>query len=331
MKRFVNNLLVTVSMSLLIVAGAKAEDTQINFKLDWSLYGTHAPFFLGVEKGLYADEGLDVSVSEGDGSATVAKQVAQGRQQLGFVDFGTMVKGVQEGLPIQAVMRVISDVMVVMSDEANPIEGPKELEGKVIAYAPSESTAQVIPALYQRNDVDTDRVSILQPATGAKLALFLQGRADAIPGYVNIQVAQIEQEGGDPYYFKYSDHGVSVMNNGIVVNTEFAEENPEAVRGFLRATREAFRMASNDPGSAVDALIAQNPEQDRNRDVLLRQWELTIPSLTTENTKDEPFGYMAEADWKATHEIMLEYAGLPEPVELNRLYTNEYLPAGDID
>lgn len=331
MKRFVNNLLVTVSVSLLMAAGAHAEETQINFKLDWSLYGTHTPFFLAVEKGLYADEGLDVSVSEGDGSATVAKQVAQGRQQLGFVDFGTMVKGVQEGLPIQAVMRVISDVMVVMSDAENPIESPKELEGKVIAYAPSESTAQVIPALYQRNNVDMEDVSILQPATGAKLALFLQGRADAIPGYVNIQVAQVEQKGGDPYYFKYSDYGVSVMNNGIVVNTEFAEENPDAVRGFLRATREAFRMASNDPGSAVDALIARNPEQDRNRDLLLRQWELTIPSLMTENTKNEPFGYMAEADWKATHDIMLEYAGLPEPVELNRLYTNEYLPARDID
>lgn len=327
MKSYIRGLLGAISVSALTAGAVHAQETEINFKLDWSLYGTHAPFFLAQEEGLYAEEGLDVSISEGDGSATVARQIAQGREQLGFVDFGTMVKGVHEGLPIQAVMRVISDVMVVISDADDPIESPKELEGEVIAYSPSESTAQIIPALYERNDVDRDQVSILQPATGAKLALFLQGRADAIPGYVNIQVAQVEQQGGDPSYFKYSDYGVSVMNNGIVVNTEFAESSPEAVEAFLRATREAFEMAIEDPEAAVDALIARNPEQDRNRELLLRQWELTIPALTTENTEDAPLGYMAEADWEETHQILLNYGGLPAAVEMDRLYTNDYLPA----
>lgn len=319
-------LLGLLTVLALAIPSAQAETTEIDFRLDWSLYGSHAPFFLAQEEGLYEAEGLDVTISEGQGSATVAKLVAQGNDQLGFVDFATMVRGVHEGMPITAVMRVLSGVMAVISPEDDPIETPKELEGTVMAYAPDESTAQVLPALLERNNVDPDKISVIQPAVGAKMALFLQGRADAIPGNVNVQVAQIEEKGKDVDYFLYSDFGVDVMANGIVSNTDFAKENPEALRGFLRATRKAFEMSMDDPEKAVDALIARNPQKKRDRDILLRQWELTIPALTTANTEGKPFGTMAEADWEDTQQLLIDYAGLPEKVELDRLYTNQYLP-----
>lgn len=325
-KRYVNTIISAFALTALIIPVAQADETDISFRLDWSLYGSHAPFFLAQEEGLFEAEGLNVEISEGQGSATVAKLVAQGGDPIGFVDFATMVRGVREGLEITAVMRVLSGVMAVISHADSPIERPKELEGKVMAYAPAESTAQVLPALFKRNKVDEDKISVIQPAVGAKMALFLQKRADAIPGNVNVQVAQIEAKGTKVNYFLYSEYGVNVMANGIVVNSDFARNNPEALRGFLRATRKAFKMAMEDPEAAVDALIARNPDQKRNRDVLLRQWELTIPALTTEATEDDPFGYMAKEDWESTQQILLDYAGLPEAVSLDRLYTNQYLP-----
>lgn len=325
-KRHATRTLGLLAILILAVPASKAETKEINFRLDWSLYGSHAPFFLAQEEGLYEAEGLDITISEGQGSATVAKLIAQGDDQIGFVDFATMVRGVQEGMPITAVMRVLSGVMAVISPAEDPIEQPTELEGKVMAYAPDESTAQVLPALLKRNEVDPDQISVIQPAVGAKMALFLQGRADAIPGNVNVQVAQIEDKGKEVDYFLYSEFGVDVLANGIVANDEFAEENPDALRGFLRATRKAFEMAMEDPEAAVDAMIARNPKEERNRSTLLRQWELTIPALTTVNTQDEPFGYMARADWEDTQQILLDYADLPEAVELDRLYTNQYLP-----
>lgn len=325
-KRCLNTIFGALALMALAIPMSRAEETDISFRLDWSLYGSHAPFFLAQEEGLFEAEGLNVEISEGQGSATVAKLVAQGGDQIGFVDFATMVRAVREGLEITAVMRVLSGVMAVISHADNPIERPEELEGKVMAYAPAESTAQVLPALFKRNNVEDDKISVIQPAVGAKMALFLQKRADAIPGNVNVQVAQIEAKGTKVDYFLYSEYGVNVMANGIVANNDFARDNPEALEGFLRATQEAFKMAMDDPEAAIDALIARNPDQKRNREVLLRQWKLTIPALTTEATKDEPFGYMAKEDWASTQQILLDYAGLPEAVSLDRLYTNRYLP-----
>lgn len=301
------------------------EATPISFRLDWSIYGTHAPFYLAMQKGLYKDAGLDVTIGEGAGSATVSKLVAQGDDQIGFIDFGTMARGVEKGMPIKAVARVVSGVMCLISDADNPIKSPKDLSGKVVAFGPAESTGLVFPALLASQDVDPTTISIINPASGAKSALFLQGRADAIPGNFNVQVAQLEAKGKKVTYFPLSDYGIFQMNNGIVASTDFIKEHPDAVRSFVAATAKAFEMAEADPASAIDALIEVLPEQERNRDVLLRQLELTFPSLTTSTTTDMPFGMMTEEDWNETQKILVNYAGMPKAAKLEDLYTNEFI------
>lgn len=300
--------------------------TKVNFGLDWSLYGTHAAFFLGLKNGLYEKEGLDVKITEGTGSATLAQQIARGNQELGFQDFATMIRGVEQGLPITAVMRVLSGAMCIISREDKPIKDPKGLEGHSMAYSPAESSAQVLPALLAKNNVDPAKIEVIQPAATAKLALFLQGRVDAIPGNVNQQVAQAEEKGVKAHYFRFSDFGVNMLANGIVVNTEYAKQHPEIVEGFLRATREAFRQAIKDPNAAVDALLSYYPQQADTRATLLRQWDLSVAEFTTPNTEGKPFGWMDDRDWEETQDVLLKYGGLPKPVPMDQLYTNQYLP-----
>lgn len=301
------------------------ETTPISFRLDWSIYGSHAPFYLALQEGLYKEAGLDVTIGEGQGSATVVQLIAQGADPIGFVDFGTMAQGVEKGMPVIAVARVLSNVMCVISPKDAPINSPAELAGKVVAYGPAESTGLVFPALLASENVDPDSISVINPATAAKNTLLLQGRADAIPANYNVQVAQLEAAGMPVHYFPMSDYGIEQMNNGLVANTDFLADNPEAVVAFVAATAKGFEMAQADPEAAVDALIAALPEQDRNRDILLHQLKLTFPSLTTEATEGKPFGWMEASDWEATQDVMFKYVGLPRELPVETFYTNEFV------
>lgn len=315
---------------LSVAASSQAQQpTSISFRLDWTIYGTHAPFYLALKEGLFAEAGLDVKIGEGQGSATVAKLVAQGDDQLGFVDFGSAARGVEQGLPIKAVMRVISDAACIISHADNAIKEPRGLENKVVAFAPSESTAQIFPALLAAQDVDPKSVSVLSPAFGAKNAMFLQKRADAIPGYYNVQVAQLEQSGAQVSYFLLSDFGLRQMNNGIVANADFLKDKPDAVRGFLKATAEAFEMTKANPDAAIDALIEALPQQERNRTALKRQLELSLDALTTANTQDKPFGFMDPRDWTDTQNLLVKYGGMPTASPVEAYYTNDFLPKGE--
>lgn len=303
---------------------AKAS-TPISFRLDWAIYGSHAPFYAALEERMYEKAGLDVSIGEGQGSATVAKIVGQHNDQIGFLDFTSTIRAVEQGIPLIAIGRVISNAMCVISRADAPIHAPKELEGKVIAYAPSESTGQMLAALLQRSNIDVSKINVLNPATGAKNALLMQGRADAIPAVVNVQIAQLESAGSKINYFLFSDFGVEMMNNGIVANANWVRQYPDAAKAFVQTSLDAFRASKEDPDKAIDLLIKRVPQQARNKSILRRQLELTFPCLETPATKGKPLGFMAEEDWRGTQDLLLKYGGLPKAVELSKLYTNKFV------
>ena len=188
----------------------------------------------------------------------------------------------------------------------------------------------MMPALLKQNDVDPAQVSVLTPATGAKNAMFLQHRADAIPVSVNVQPAQLEAQGAKLAMFRFSDFGVGLMNNGIVANRSWLAANGEAARTFVRVTGEAFAATRADPAEAVDAIVQIMPEQARNRAVLARQLELTFPLLDTPATHGKPFGTMADADWDAMQGLMTKYAGLSRIVPAAELWTNAAVPQGQL-
>ncbi|MGF7159623.1 NitT/TauT family transport system substrate-binding protein [Rhodoligotrophos appendicifer] len=325
LRKFTHLLSLAFVAAALIASPAKAE-TKINFKLDWTIYGVHAPFYLALDKGLYKKEGLDVTITEGQGSATVMQMVAQGQDQMALVDFSTLLFGVEQGLPVVAVMRIVSDMLGVISPADAPIKSPKELEGKIIAYAPSESSGVAFGTLMAADGGDIKKVNILSPATGAKNTLLLQRRADAIPGNVNVQPAQIEKLGMKTTHFLYSDFGVSFMAQGLVANKEFLEKNPEAVKGFVKATVEAIKLAQANPKEAIDAIIKILPQQERNRDVLMTQWQASLPGLTTKNTKDKPMGAMVAEDWTGMQEVLEKGGALKVTVKAEDIFTNDYLP-----
>lgn len=300
--------------------------TPISFRLDWTIYGSHAPFFLAKEAGLFDKAGLAVTIGEGQGSATVARLLGQGNDPLGFVDFGSMMFAVAAGIKLVALQRIISNNMCMVSHAEEAIHDPMGLEGKVVAYAPSESTAQMMPALLKINHVDPAKINVLTPATAAKNALFLQRRADAIPVSLNVQPAQLEAQGAKLERFMFSDFGVKLMNNGIVGNADWVHAHRDAAKSFLHCVTQAFEMAQQDPAKAIDAIIREKPEQARNKPVFSRQLDLTFLLLSTEATKGKPFGEMADADWSAMQTLLSEYGGLSKKTPLNELYTNSLLP-----
>ena len=298
--------------------------TPISMRLDWTIYGTHAPFFLALEEKMFDKAGLTVSIGEGQGSGTVSQLVGRGNDQIGWIDYASMIRAVEQGVPVIAIQRNVANLMCVISHADAPVKTPKELEGKVIAFAASESTGQMIPAVMAKNGADMKKVSVLNPAVGAKNALFLLRRADAIPANLNVQVAELEAQGARLHYFRFSDFGVELMSQGLAANVDWLKQNGDAAKAFLRVSRDAHALALADPGKAVDLLIKRLPDQARNRKTLLRQMELSKDAYVTAATKGKPFGLMVDEDWNTTQDTLVKYGALPKTTPLDKLYTNAY-------
>lgn len=313
------------ALSLMLAASAAGAQEKLSLRLDYSIYGTHAPLYYGVDKGLYKAEGIDLRIGEGSGSSNTAKLVAQNIDPIGFMDYGTMLKGVAAGMPLKAIFAVHQrSPMVIISHADAPVRSPKELEGKVLGMSASESTAQMFPVLAALNGVDQKKINVIAPAVGTKTALFLQRRADAITGVTYFHIPPLEAQGAKVHYFSYADFGVNALEGGLAANTQWLAANPETARRFVRATRKAYEAAQADPAASVDALVRQRPEQARNRELLLRQLQLSLQASGTPNTKGLPFGVSSEKDWQAMVDQFVQSNQIERPIPIGTLYTNDY-------
>ena len=94
--------LILALSALLIAVPAHAAD-KVTLMLNWYVYGEHAPFYYGKEKGLFAKEGIDLDIQEGRGSGTVTQVVAAKSVPFGYVDVPTMMRAAVKGAPVVAV------------------------------------------------------------------------------------------------------------------------------------------------------------------------------------------------------------------------------------
>src|SRR5690606_23727674 len=152
-----------------------------------------------------------------------------------------------------------------------------DLEGKILgAPAPDGAYAQW-PISVAANDIDASKVRIENIGSPVREPMLAQGRVDAITGFwfspfMNLKANGVKDE--DIVVMLLGDYGVDLYGNAIMVNPDFMKNNPEAVKGFVRATIKGIQDTIKDPEAAIDHLMKRNAIA--NRDVELQRLKLAL-------------------------------------------------------
>jgi len=56
------------------------------------------------------------------------------------------------------------------------------------------------------------------------------------------------------------------------------------------------------------------------------QWQDTLKHLRTKNTEGKPLGWMSEADWVSSLDILRKTDRLSTPLEATSIFTNDFIP-----
>src|SRR5690554_5131305 len=92
-----------LALCAVLLAGPAFAADKVTLMLNWYVYGEHAPFYYGKEKGIFAKNGIDLEIQEGRGSGTVTQVVAAKTVPFGYVDVPTMMRAAVKGAPVVAV------------------------------------------------------------------------------------------------------------------------------------------------------------------------------------------------------------------------------------
>lgn len=308
--------------------GAEEEGglTRVSFRLDWIVNGSHTAFYAAQDQGYFEEEGLFVELVEGAGSGTAATLVGNNTDDFGFSDAGVVARSVAEGVPVKMVMGIFQrNPSIILSLESAGIETAQDLVGKQVGASSGEAPLQLLPAYLEASGVDPDDVEIVNMDPGAKLPALFEGRVDALVAYDSVELPIAEGEAPEEVsYQHYADEGVVALSNGIIVNPELIEDDPETVQAFVSALQKGFEWSQENPDEAVEILANLFP-QTVNADQALSAFGIVGEGLTTERTSGEPVGYMAPEDWEDTLTTLETYADLTDAPAAEDLYTNEFV------
>src|SRR5258708_34679970 len=79
-------------------APAAAQTTKLKLVLNWKYQGPQGMFFIADDKGYFKEEGLEVTLDQGNGSGAAVPLVANGTYDAGFGDINALI-GVEANKP----------------------------------------------------------------------------------------------------------------------------------------------------------------------------------------------------------------------------------------
>lgn len=297
---------------------------DVSLRLNWQILGMHTPFYYGVEKGYYKDEGINLTISEGRGGGTTAQAIGAKSDTFGFVDGGTVVVSVVRGVPIRTVMSLMNTgIFAIVAREDAGINKPKDLEGKQIAATAGDALTQLLPAVIKYNNLDRDKIKIVNVDAASKVIAVLEKRADALLGSVDAQSFDMAAKGVKSTMLAYSDIGAPLVGLTVVANEDTIKSNPDLIKRFVRATAKSYQAAMKDPYAAVDAARKVKPEI--NRDVSKAQLDISLAHIDSANTKGKAMGWGSDKDWNEMVALLKEYQNLQTDKDGKAFYTNAFV------
>ena len=330
-------LLRTVAAALLAasVAAPALAATDVPFALDWKFEGPSAPFFLAIDEGHFGEADLDVEITAGSGSLDAIPKVATGAFPIGFADINSLVRFLDQnpGAPVTAVMMVYDKPpFAIVGRKSLGIEAPKDLEGKTLGAPPPDGAWAQFPIFAAETDLDVDAITVEPVGFPTREPMLAEGEVDAVTGFSFSSFLNLVRLGvpeDDISTILMADHGVDLYGNAIIVNTDFAEENPDVVKGFLAAVGEGWKAAIADPEAATKSLMERNPAADG--DLEQRRLQLAIDAnVLTDAVRENGMGTIDEDRMaSAIEQIRLTYEFENEP-DASLYFDDSYLPEGGI-
>jgi NitT/TauT family transport system substrate-binding protein len=312
-----------LAATLLAVGPAAAQD-KVTFRLNWIAYGFHTPFYLGLERGYYKDEGIDLTIGEGQGSVRAVQTVGAKGDTFGLADGGSVVAGVSKGAPVRSVMAITSSSPYALSARTDAgVKTLKDIEGKTVASAPGEAGLQLLPALFARNGVDASKVKILRVEGAGKMVAVAEKKAEALMAGLDNQSITLPRQGVPLIDFGYAANGVNTVGLTIVANDETIKGNPGLVRRFVKATVRSFEAALKEPEASIKA--GQKVKTDMEADLAMAQLKAGFALMASEASKSLPLGQFALKDWQDTLSLMKQYQDLQTDNSAEAYFTNEFV------
>lgn len=289
-------------------SGKEEKPETVDVVLDWYPNAVHAFLYEAIDKGYFADEGLQVNILFPSNSTDPLTMTAAGKADIGFYyQEDTIIAKANEGVPVKVLGAVVQEPVSIMASLAEKnIKTPEDLIGKTIGYSGTRFSEVAVNQLLQSVGATLDDVEMIDVGFDL-MSSMTTGNVDATEGcFINHEIPALEEEGFPVNYMKLTDYGVPNYYALMLVTGEGQlEKNRDKYTRFLRACEKGFDDMQADPEGALQMMMNnQNTENfPLTESVEKKSFDVLLPIMEKEGA---PFLSQDAAVWQENIDWLCE-------------------------
>jgi len=321
-------LVVVVFASYFIITGLPSKNSKLidlTFPISWFHGPQYAYVYVTIDKGFFAEEGLNVTITENQGSAITSQLIASGQVPIGMVGADIAMIARSKGLPL---------TVVAVADKVNPsgitcfasanVTKPKDLEGKKLGVTITSNSYQSYLAFAKEVNLDLSKIEEI-PIGGAGLE-WLAGKTDCQVLYPFLSESAAEIKGFNVTSLYFTDYGITMYNQAVVANSNVLKDNPELIHKVARALSKGIAYERAHPDEALAISFKLNPlilsKTDYHTKIFEKRMamdkKLSDPSTAGDATQDKNV-------WLQTKDTLNNLKLLQDDVNVDELFTNKFI------
>ncbi|HET7454927.1 MAG TPA: ABC transporter substrate-binding protein [Solirubrobacterales bacterium] len=281
--------------------------------LDFVPNAVHSGIYAAESEGFYREAGVDLKVQPPGESTDAPKLLGAGKVEFAILDIHDLGIARENGIPLVGVMPIVQrPLAAVIARSDAGIRSPRDLEGRRVGVSGLPSDEAVVDSEVEADGGDPAKVDEVTIGFTAVPSL-AAGKVDAATGFWNAEAVALREQGVPIRVFKVDEFGAPPYPELVLCTSEkLLKSDPGLVDHVVSATEEGYEATEENPGDALDDLLAANKNLGLNRAEQEAQLKVLLPAL-----HPEPFDPAVLNEWAAWD---LQHHLLEKPLDVEAAF-----------
>jgi len=302
------------SLLLLLTAACNNSPPQhTRVLLDWWPNPVHLPLYVGIKRGFFAQQGLDLEILKCSEPPQTLMMLMAGRAEIVLSSTPNVLRASDRGTELY-VAGVLIDrpLRSFVFLRSSGIRSPQDFHLRTLGGNPEGVLTAYVKHFMETQQIRFSQIRKLSWDTPSAL---MSGSVDIVAGaYWNIEPEQLRAVGVDTAYFRIEDFGVPLYDEMIFVSKcQWAQLNPERMQAFRNGLQQSIEWCKENPDEAFSIYCScMNTKTERVLTWERRAWKNTVPLLAHQQE-------LSLSRWQTFHDWMLAHKLLKNQIDLNHL------------
>lgn len=320
MYQICTNLVLSLLLAFSVANTCRAEEgaalKPVTFMPLWSPQAQFAGYYVALEKGFYAKNGLDLKILKAGPGISPADALEKGHADFAVLWLTTALNHRSRGIKFKNVSQFVQkSSLMLIAKKSSGIHSIEDMQGRKVGLWGGDLS---IPATLLFNK---HNIKIREVRQSNTVNLFLRDGIDVASAmwyneYHTLLSSGINADELNTFFM--SQHGMKFPEDGIYTLENTLKKDPLLAQAFVAASLQGWRYAFEHPEKAVDITVKYMRQAGLPANKPHQLWMLNRMRDLSEPSNTSKFGLLSKSDYEFVAGSMKQNKLIPTYVDFDK-------------